>query len=109
MLAHSAALTGGTVGMAIRIVCISKDSGHHENPYVAISRLGWVSDETGEQKWSTRLQVYEWLERGGHAYVQVGNSKAKLITAISPRNTKYVRTEADHTRADNLLGLPECG
>lgn len=94
--------------MAIRITCISKDAGYHENPYVAISRLGWVSDQTGEQNWSTRLHMYEWLERGGQAYVQVGTLKAKLITAISPRNTKYVRTEADDTRADNLLRLPEC-
>jgi len=29
--------------MSIRITCITKAGGDHENPYVAISRLGWVN------------------------------------------------------------------
>jgi hypothetical protein len=29
--------------MSIRITCITKAAGDHENPFVAISRLGWVN------------------------------------------------------------------
>jgi hypothetical protein len=29
--------------MSIRITCITKAGGDHENPYVAISRLAWVN------------------------------------------------------------------
>lgn len=94
--------------MGIRITCISKDGGNHENPYVAISSLGWMNDSTGERNSSDRVQMYDWVVSGGYAYVQEGSSKSKLIGAVSPRGNKYVKTEADDTMADNLLNLPEC-
>ena len=94
--------------MAIRITCIKKDGGNHENPYVAISSLGWIDESTGEQKSSDRVQMYDWVRSGGHAYVQSGGYKARLIAETSQRGTKYVKTEADNTRLDNLLKLPEC-
>jgi hypothetical protein len=94
--------------MAIRIRCIKKDGGNHENPYVAITDIGWVDDSSGQQKSSTRLQMYDWVLAGGYAYVQAGSAKAKLVTAISSRGNKYVKTEADNTQSDNLLKLPEC-
>lgn len=94
--------------MAIRITCIKKDGGYHENPFVAISSLGWMDDTSGEQKSSTRLQMYEWVVSGGYAYVQAGSAKAKLVGAVSPRGNKYVKTEADNTQSDNLLKLSEC-
>jgi hypothetical protein len=94
--------------MAIRITCIQKDAGNHENPYVAISNLGWTDESTGEQKNSTRRQMYDWVTTGGYAYVQAGGAKARLVGAVSPRGNPYVKTEADNTQSDNLLKLPEC-
>ena len=95
--------------MAIRITCINKDGGYHENPYVAISHLGWTEDGTGKTGRSTRLEMYDWIkDKGGYAYVQAGTAKAKVITAVTARGTKYVKTEADSTERDNLLKLPEC-
>lgn len=94
--------------MAIRITCINKANGQHENPYVAISHLGWVNEATNERGWSTRELMYDWIKTGGHAYVQAGTARADVITAESPRGTKYVRTRADSTDRDNLLKLPEC-
>jgi hypothetical protein len=94
--------------MAIRITCISKDGGNHENPYVAINTLGWLNESTGEQGRSARVQMYDWVVANGYAYVQAGASKAQLIGAVSPHGNKYVKTEADDTKADNLLKLPEC-
>jgi hypothetical protein len=72
------------------------------------SHLGWVDEGTGNQNRSTREQVYDWIKQGGIAYVQVGNARADVITAVSPRGTKFVKTRADNTELDNLLKLPEC-
>jgi hypothetical protein len=94
--------------MAFRITCVNKAGGQHENPYVAISDLGWENDQTRATGRSTREQMYDFVKGGGDAYVQSGGWKAQLITAISPRGTKYVKTVPDNTVSDNLLKLPEC-
>ena len=95
--------------MAVRITCINKASGNHENPYVAISHLGWVEDGTGKSGKSTREEMYDFVQnKGGEAYVSSGLSRARLIGAVSPRGTRYVKTVANSTERDNLLELPEC-
>jgi len=96
--------------MAIRITCINKSGGYHQDPHHAISDLGWQDDQTGAQNKSTRLQMYEWLkDHSGTAYVldQYGN-KAYLGPRESSSGTKYVQTYADRVWTDNLLSLPEC-
>jgi uncharacterized protein DUF3892 len=96
--------------MAIRITCINKDGGNHENPHVAISYLGWVEDGTGKTDKSTRLQIYDWLKTGGgQAYVQdtYGN-RAQVVPRETIFGTKYVQTVRDNTPTDNLLHLMEC-
>lgn len=95
--------------MAIRITCIRKSGGYHENTYVAISHLQWMEDGTSiTGKW-TREKMYDWVEREkGQAYVQFGSSKVNVFGAISARGTRYVKTEPHNTDRDNLLKLPEC-
>lgn len=96
--------------MSIKIICINKDHGNHENPNVAITHLGWVNEITKESGKSTRLQIYNWLKNDkGEAYVIDQNGKkAKLITAETSRGTVFVKTEADTSLRNNLLALPEC-
>ncbi|HED05340.1 MAG TPA: DUF3892 domain-containing protein [Ignavibacteria bacterium] len=97
--------------MAVKITCISKDSGNHENPYTAISNLGWVNESTGKKGNSTRLEMYDFVEnKGGDAYVKdpYDGSKVYLVGAVSSKGTKYVKTVPNDTEADNLLKLPEC-
>ena len=97
--------------MSIRITCITKAGGDHENPYVAISRLGWVNLlNPAEKKFSTRDQMYEYVKNGNEAWVydKSGNMKGKLICATSQQGTRYVKTEPDSTKKDNLLELEEC-
>jgi hypothetical protein len=96
--------------MAIRITCITKDSGNHENPYVAITELGWINDQTNATGRSTRIAMYDWIvNQNGYAYVKdVYGNTAKLIGAISSKGNKYVKTVADETQSDNLLKLNEC-
>jgi hypothetical protein len=96
--------------MSVRITCISKDGGNHENPHVAISELGWINEETGETGTSTRLEMYRWIKDDkGYAYVRDNSGNTVRVgTAETPKGTKYVRTYRDNTWTDNLLPLPEC-
>lgn len=95
--------------MSIRITCINKDQGNHENPHSAISYLGWTEDGTGNTGKSSRIEMYNWIYGGGVAYVKdtFGN-KVYVKTVTTPNGTKYVRTYSDNTPTDNLLKLPEC-
>jgi len=95
--------------MAVRITCITKDNGNHENPYLSITSLGWITEGNKTVSMSSRLQIYEFLLANGQAYVlDTFGNKAYLITAISAKGNKYVKTIADETKTDNLLQLPEC-
>jgi hypothetical protein len=95
--------------MAIRITCINKEGGNHDDPHVAIENLGWTNEATGKQGKSTRLEIYDWLKGGGEAYVKdrFGN-KAQVVPKVSRNGNPFVQTIADNTPTDNLLRLPEC-
>jgi len=96
--------------MAVRITCINKDGGNHENPHVTITDLGWVNEDNNESGKSTRMQMYDWIKnQSGHAYVRdtFGNT-VTVGTAETQHGTKYVRTYKDKTWTDNLLALLEC-
>ena len=94
--------------MSVRITCINKSSGYHENPYTAITNLGWKDEQTGEIGKSTRLEMYNWIEGGGIAYVKDSDGNvANLITRQTASGTKYVKTKADDVKSDNLLKLAE--
>jgi hypothetical protein len=95
--------------MALKITCISKSNGQHENQHVAITNLSWINELNNENGNSSRIQMYEWVLKGGIAYVYDKNgNRAKLVTAISIKGNKYVKTENDSLVSDNLLKLPEC-
>ena len=94
--------------MAIKITCINKDNGNHENPNVAITHLGWVNDVTGNTGITTRLDLYDFIKKGNYVYVERFGNKVKVTTAETSNGTKYVKTEADSTTENNLLSLKEC-
>ena len=96
--------------MAVRITCVNKEGGYHQDPHHAISDLGWINEENGKNGKSTRLDMYDWIKnKNGIAYVldRWGN-KAYLVARESTHGTKYVRTIADNVLTDDLLSLPEC-
>lgn len=94
--------------MAVRIACINKANGQHENPFDAISFLAWQEDGSGKTGRSSREEMYDFVMRSGEAYVFAGSSRARVIGAVTSRGTRYVKTVADDTEKDNLLKLPEC-
>ncbi|PWN70164.1 DUF3892 domain-containing protein [Chryseobacterium phosphatilyticum] len=95
--------------MAIRITCINKNNGYHENPDLAITHLGWIDDngKTGRNK---RVEIYNWIKNEkGEAYVaDIYGNRARVITAETNNGTQYLKTEADNSTKNNLLSLPEC-
>ena len=96
--------------MAVRIICIKRDEGSYENPYVAIDHLEWVNERIKVNGITDRTKIYDWIAyEKGEAYVlNQHGEKAYLIPAISPLGTKYVKTVTDEAREDILLFLPEC-
>lgn len=95
--------------MPIKITCINKDNGKHENPNLAITDLGWINEENEKSGKNTRLQIYNWIKNeNGQAYVVDSNNKVNVITAETSYGTKYLKTEADNSTKNNLLSLPEC-
>lgn len=93
----------------VRITCINKDGGNHNNPHEAIENYGWQNPGTGSSGISQRYQMVEWLENGNHAYVQDANhNKAYCKVRVSAHGNKFLQTIADGQFTNNLLNLPEC-
>lgn len=95
--------------MTIRVVCINKSGGYHEDPHHAISRFGWVEDGSGQTGYSNREEMWAFVIKGGRAYVRDAWGNVAWIKALtSPSGTHYLQTEADGRLTDNLLYLDEC-
>ena len=95
--------------MAVRITCIKRDDGFHENHYTAITDLGWANEASGAKGLSTRLQIYEFIVSGGEAYVaSAQGGKIKVTIGETAKGTKYVKTHPDESVDDDLLFLPQC-
>jgi hypothetical protein len=95
--------------MAIRIICITKDYENAHDPHGAVQSLGWVNEQTRASGRSTLLEMVQFLERRGTAYLKdaLGNV-AYLVVRTSPSGKKYVKTIVDGKETDNLLALPKC-
>ena len=94
----------------VRITCIKKDGGNHQNPHEGITDFGWINEETRARGQSTREQMVYFLEiQNGKAYVKdsLGNV-AYIRVWVAASGVKYLRTYADSKWSDNLLSLPEC-
>lgn len=99
-----------TKHMAIRITCINKDGGNHQNPHEGITHFGWINEETRTVGKSTRAIMVDFLKnQGGKAYVKDAGGNVAYVGVITPTNTiPYLRSYADGKWTDNLLSLDEC-
>ena len=89
-----------------RVTCINKDD--RNNPYERITHLGGTNSRGGRWK-RTQKEVISMIDAGTHSfYVSVDGDRVNLVTAVSPHGNKYVKTEADGDKPNNLLSLPEC-
>ena len=95
--------------MAVRIVCIKKEDGIYQNPYLAIDHFEWVNERINVYGITDRSKIHDWIKNeDGEAYIIDENgNKIYLVPAVCPEGNKYVKTTDDET-ADCLLLLPEC-
>ena len=95
--------------MAVRIICIKKEEGKYENPYVAIDHVEWINERINVKGVTDRIKIHDWIKNeDGEAYIidKYGN-KTYLVPAVSPQGDKYVKTTGDED-TDCLLLLPLC-
>ncbi len=95
--------------MAVRIICIKRDEGVYDNPWLAIDYVEWVNERVNVNGVTDRAKLHDWIKHeDGEAYIidKFGN-KILLIPATSPQGDKYVKTGDDEVM-DCLLLLPEC-
>ena len=92
--------------MANQILCINKSD--RMNPHERITHIGGFNAQG--QRWRlTQQEVIQGIESNKWQFhVRVGYRDVKVIVAVSQFGNKYIKTEADGDRPDNLLSLPEC-
>lgn len=95
--------------MAVRIICIKREEGSVENPYLAINHLEWINERINVKGITDRDKIHDWIKKeNGEAYIiNEYGTKINLVPAVCPRGNKYVKTADDKTK-DYLLRLPEC-
>jgi len=95
--------------MAVRIICIKRDDGVYDNPYLAIDYFEWINERINVKGVTDRTKIHDWIRNeNGDAYiVDKSGNKIQLIPAVCPKGNKYVKTNDDALR-DALLYLPEC-
>lgn len=95
--------------MAVRITCIRKSGGYHENPHEAIQSFGWTNESDGKSGRTDRETMWKWVTEGGIAYVKDAAGNLAYVKArTNSQSTHYLQTVADDVLSDNLLKLPEC-
>ena len=95
--------------MAVRIICIKKDEGVYDNPYLAIDYFEWVNERININGVTDRAKIHDWIkDEHGEAYItDKSGNKIYLVAVVCPNGNKYVKT-ADDVKKDLLLTLPEC-
>lgn len=93
--------------MAVRITCINKSGGYHDNPHEAIHTFGWLNEQTNESGRASLQEMVDYIDRGNRAFVRNNGREVNCYTRQG-KYRKFVQTYADNTPTDNLLWLPEC-
>jgi hypothetical protein len=90
----------------LQVTCITK-RGSHYDPHERIQGIGGGTTLLGGW-WHPEDDAIRNIEKGINSYfVSVGGRTVAVIVAIH-NGRKYLKTEADGYRPDNLLSLPEC-
>ncbi len=79
-----------------------------DNAWERITHVGWV--DANWMNWrKTQQEAVNLIDsKEEEFYVNVEWDKVKVITATSRFNNRYIKTESDGDKPNNLLFLPEC-
>lgn len=95
------------VSMATYVVqCVNIDPSSSYDDCRCIDSIGFKS--SGEIKPYSPARVYDWVENDGHTVVVETSGMRTEVHGATHGNTKYVRTEPNDTKEDNLLKQPSC-
>lgn len=95
--------------MAVRITCINKAGGFHDDPHEAVSYYGWLNESSSATGKNDRATMVDWVKRGGIAYVKdLYGRLAYCFVNRSRSGNEFLQTQTDGIPTDNLLKLPEC-
>lgn len=92
--------------MAYEIKCVDIDEDSYCDDCRSIKHLGIERDGGGTNKY-TPAQIHDKINNGEEFYIFNNNQKTNLI-AVERERTKYVRTEMNDTKNDNLLKQSSC-
>jgi len=76
--------------MFVRITCINKDNGNHNNPNEAISHYGWVNEETGEHgdyNYKTEKKIVDGKTRYFYILDENGNKIKRWVNSDNGKDT----------------------
>lgn len=94
--------------MATYIVkCVNIDQGSQYDDCRCIESIGFPA-ESGGIATRTPSQVYDLVENDGHTVVVEYNGTETEVHGAKHGTTKYVKTEPNDTKADNLLKQDSC-
>jgi Protein of unknown function (DUF3892) len=87
-----------------QITCITKPN--RQSTVEHITQVGGY----GSKQWKLDVETVIARIEGGleNFFVRVGQNEADVIVISPTGRRKYIRTEPDLTKVDNLLSLPEC-
>lgn len=95
--------------MAIQIRCINKLQ--RSNPHERITHIGGVENGTRWRKTQMEgIQATEAAKLRGEVafFVESKGYRSNVVVKVSAAGHKYLTTEADGEKQDNLLSQPEC-
>lgn len=89
------------------VQCVNIDQGAQYDDCRCIKSIGFPT-ESGGITTRTPAQVYDLVENEGHKVVVEENRTETEVHGATHGKTKYVRTEPNDTKRDNLLQQSSC-
>ncbi len=80
--------------MAVRIICIKKDDGKYENPYMAIDHFEWINERINVKGVTDRSKIHDWIkDENGEAYIidQKAGTRFTLCQQFAPMATNMLK------------------
>jgi len=67
----------------------------------------WTIDDKPIDGWFLKENIHQWLKSNDRFKIKVNESPYPYLESVEDNGTKYVRSERNRYRQDNLLELPK--
>lgn len=90
-----------------KVKCVTIDQSSQYDDCRCIEQIGFPAEDGGTAT-RTPAQVYDLVENDGDTVFVEHNGATTDVIGATHGSTKYVRTEPNDTKDDNLLKQPSC-